>query len=383
MGDVRVNSRTVVTRKSEGVSFASGDVCVMPDGGGPVPFVNVARSADATNEGGTVRANGVPIVVARSSFARSTGDEAGADGGVISGTTQGPAVFTNYSFDVRIQGQPVPRALDPMVHNLDGSGVPNASSPAELQTAAGLSDKEILCAVVCACNWRGGKTACVRKAFATPVYRGGKRYWDPRQGPPGYPTVYVEVPYRMFPKPWPVMGKVPSQTLKDKAGNPLLLPRGDLPPIRGTRRPDIVVVKDPTRPPTPDNIKDIYEVKFPPDDWRPGQERAYQKIAGKDPIALSPAKCGCKRDQKLREVPLPVPVKEPVKQEDPRPEPIPYYPSEPNAPQPITLPSVEPIIVGVLLGLLGILLGGLRPRPTLAPAPGGVPMLPGESPRET
>ncbi len=398
MGDVRINSRTVVTSKAGGVSLASGDVCKLPEGGGPVPFVNVAFSADAANGARSVRAHGVPLVLARSSFAHSTGDEAGEDGGVISGTTGGPAMFSNYSFDVRVEGQPVPRAFDPMIHNLDGNGLPNAASPAELQAAATPGDKEILCAVVCFCHWRGGKTACVRNVLATPIYRGGIRCWDPRPAPPGYPAVYVEVPYWMDRPPRPVMTNFPSATRKDAAGNPLPLPWGDRPSLGGTRRPDIVVVKDPTRPPTHANIKDVYEVKFPPDDWGPGQKKAYGRIAGKDPILLDPKECGCKRDQRPRVVPVPVrsPVKVPKPQAQPIPvpPPVPYpqpgIPSEPNVPYPMELPSAEPIVLGIFVILLGILSAwGRQPRPAPEPGPfripqsAGVPMGPGGEPQET
>ncbi len=390
MGVFRVNGRTVVSRRSGGVSFAFGDVCKLPDGGGPVPFVNIARSADAADCADTVRTRGVPVVLAGSTFAESTGDEAGKDGGVISGTTQGPAMFTNYSFDVRIEGQPVPRALDPMIHNLDGGGVPNAASPAELQAAGMETDKDILCEVVCFCNWRGGATACVRNVLATPVWRGGVRCWDPRPGVPGYPAVYVEVPYRPGNPPTPVMTTVPSQTRKDAAGHPLPLPWGDRPAIPGTRRPDIVVVKDPTKPPTRDNIKDVYDVKFPPDDWGEGQFAAYRRIAGKDPIELSPSKCHCKGKQRPKEVPVPIRrmVEEPTKQEDPKkqenPNP-PGLPADPPVPVPVEPPIAEPVVKGILLVLLGILLGGLRPKPIPgpAPAPGGVPIFPWEKPGQT
>ena len=48
----------------------------------------------------------------------STGDEAGsAGGGVASNKIKGKAEFVNYSFDVKIEGKNVPRALDLMLHN--------------------------------------------------------------------------------------------------------------------------------------------------------------------------------------------------------------------------------------------------------------------------
>ena len=121
-----------------------------------LPFVNVAVSADAANTARTVRVNGVPVMVARSTFARSSGDEPGSDGGILSGRTQGAAIFTNYSFNVRIEGQHVPRAHDPMLHNLDAQGVPNAMSPAELQaTGAADLDLDAVCFAICYCRQSG------------------------------------------------------------------------------------------------------------------------------------------------------------------------------------------------------------------------------------
>ena len=48
----------------------------------------------------------------------SSGDEAGsAGGGVASGTVKGKAEFILYSFDVKVEGKNVARALDNMLHN--------------------------------------------------------------------------------------------------------------------------------------------------------------------------------------------------------------------------------------------------------------------------
>ena len=61
------------------------------------------------------------------------------------------------------------------------------------------------------------------------------------------------------------------------------------------RRPDVVIVNDPTRPPTQDNIKQIVEMKFPPDRLSERQERAYQQIAGGPTklLTLEPSHCDC------------------------------------------------------------------------------------------
>jgi hypothetical protein len=61
------------------------------------------------------------------------------------------------------------------------------------------------------------------------------------------------------------------------------------------RRPDVVIVNDPGKPPTQDNIKQIIEMKFPPDSISERQEEAYEKIAG-DPRklhTLEPSQCDC------------------------------------------------------------------------------------------
>ncbi len=66
------------------------------------------------------------------------------------------------------------------------------------------------------------------------------------------------------------------------------------------RIPDVIVTKDPTKPPTQDNIKKVVEIKFPNDDWGPEQEEDYELIAGDpdDLEKLTVDKCGCKSDSK-------------------------------------------------------------------------------------
>jgi VRR-NUC domain len=61
------------------------------------------------------------------------------------------------------------------------------------------------------------------------------------------------------------------------------------------RRPDVVIVNDPTRPPTQDNIKQVVEIKFPPDTVSREQRRAYADIAGSSDkvVVLGPEDCDC------------------------------------------------------------------------------------------
>jgi hypothetical protein len=117
---VGVNGRSVVHKDSGGVSTAFPDVCKTPGPTGPIPipYPNVARSSDTAHGSATVEAEDNPIAVKDSCFSTSTGDEAGtAGGGVASATTKGKAEFVSYSFDVKVEGKGVARALDLLVHN--------------------------------------------------------------------------------------------------------------------------------------------------------------------------------------------------------------------------------------------------------------------------
>ncbi len=70
--------------------------------------------------------------------------------------------------------------------------------------------------------------------------------------------------------------------------------------IDGTfRRPDVVLLKDPHGDLSLGNIKDVVEIKFPPDDWQDnGQEDAYTVINnGKKPTLLTPEDCGCEEEE--------------------------------------------------------------------------------------
>jgi hypothetical protein len=71
----------------------------------------------------------------------------------------------------------------------------------------------------------------------------------------------------------------------------------------------VVIVNDPTKPPTQDNIKQVVEIKFPPDSWNKRQKDDYELIAGGSSKLekLEPSDCDC--DQ-----PDPDPPKIPVEQ---------------------------------------------------------------------
>lgn len=117
---VGVNFLSVVHKGSSGVTIAFPDVCKTPSPGGPIPipYPNIAKSADTAKGTQKVKCDGNPVCVKDSNFSTSTGDEAGsAGGGVVSNKIKGKAEFVNFSFDVKFEGKNVARALDLMLHN--------------------------------------------------------------------------------------------------------------------------------------------------------------------------------------------------------------------------------------------------------------------------
>src|SRR2546425_582434 len=131
--DVAVNQPwTVVHKSSSGLITAFPDVCKTPSPGGPIPipYPNIAQSSDAADVSKSVKMNGEGIMLKSSNFSKSSGDEPGSAGGVVSNVNRGKAMFVNYSFDVKVEGENVPRKMDPMKQN--GSGSYNAMGPALL-----------------------------------------------------------------------------------------------------------------------------------------------------------------------------------------------------------------------------------------------------------
>lgn len=119
MASVGANKLSMVNADSKGTTIAFPDVCKTPSPGGPVPipYPNIARSADTSKGTKRVKIEGKPVCNAKSVFSKSMGDEPGRVGGVVSNTTRGKADFVNYSFDVKLEGKGAPRAFDLMLHN--------------------------------------------------------------------------------------------------------------------------------------------------------------------------------------------------------------------------------------------------------------------------
>jgi hypothetical protein len=117
---VSVNNLSLVHKDSGGVSIAFPDVCKTPAPPAPpipIPYPNIAKSSDTADGSKNVKVDGNPVCLKDSNFSTSTGDEAGSLNGVASNKIKGKAEFVNFSFDVKIEGKNVARAMDLMLHN--------------------------------------------------------------------------------------------------------------------------------------------------------------------------------------------------------------------------------------------------------------------------
>ncbi len=100
-----------------GMSLAMPDVCKTPPFAVPVPMPNIATNALVVPGYFTVMINCMPELNLASSGTISSGDEAGAMGGIVSSTIIGPARAVMGSMRCMVGGTPVRRMTDPTIQN--------------------------------------------------------------------------------------------------------------------------------------------------------------------------------------------------------------------------------------------------------------------------
>ena len=160
MSNVLINGRSAVHAGSNG-QVMTVDVCLTKIGKHtvPIPYPNIARSADADKTASSVLINGNPACTKDSVFAKSKGDEPGNKKGIKSRTKGGEASFLMGSANVQIEGVAAVRAMDMMVSNKQNTppsplmqqiGLPpfpkSIKAPAEQESSEGITligiDKE-------------------------------------------------------------------------------------------------------------------------------------------------------------------------------------------------------------------------------------------------
>ena len=118
---INANGLSIIHKDSGGKASATlPDVCLTVVGPSvvPIPYTNSAKSSDLSGGSKTVTADGGnSIAIKGCSFSKSTGDAAGTNKGIVSGTTQGKAEFITSSPTVKIEGKGVCRLSDQMTMN--------------------------------------------------------------------------------------------------------------------------------------------------------------------------------------------------------------------------------------------------------------------------
>jgi hypothetical protein len=104
------------------MAFAMPDVCKVPAPPAPpvpTPFPNMAmlNMANGGTCTKTVKIMNQPAVHKSTMIPRTSGDEAGVAGGVISGMNMGPAAFKMASMKVKVEGNPLVTHLKPTGQN--------------------------------------------------------------------------------------------------------------------------------------------------------------------------------------------------------------------------------------------------------------------------
>jgi hypothetical protein len=116
-----VNMRGVAHKGSGGMSTVFPDVCKTPAPPAPapvpIPYPNIGQSSDTSQGPTSVKTDGEMPMVKGAKYSRSSGDEAGVAGGVLSSVNMSECEFMLYSFDVKFEGNNVCRMGDPLFHN--------------------------------------------------------------------------------------------------------------------------------------------------------------------------------------------------------------------------------------------------------------------------
>lgn len=263
---VNINGLTLCHKGSRGISRCTvPDFCKTPPNAVPVPYSNVALSKNLTGGTHSVFADGGNMIAHNhSNFASSTLDEPGTLGGVVSGVNRSRAEWISHSFDVFFERKAACRLTDKMFMNKKNTV--NLAGLLQEALNKGLEEfEELICkwAKECFlehCNRLGDKASgakyahfqgCLNDKIREDSY--GERY------PNG--DVANEVSFTQTNGKWdPVMSK---NSPNDFSTNPFT--------PAGGRRLDIVLSEG-------EKITKLYDIKFPGDDFQPGQLKAYEQI---------------------------------------------------------------------------------------------------------
>ncbi len=114
------------------------DVCKTPSPGGPVPapYLNMAQctSADGGSCSQKTKFDGKKVCTTKTKVNRSSGDELGSVGGLISNRNMSEVQYKTGSDKVRIEGQKCAHITSMTGHNGSNANVPAGAQVAPSQT---------------------------------------------------------------------------------------------------------------------------------------------------------------------------------------------------------------------------------------------------------
>lgn len=124
--------------KAGGQCMGAPDVCKVPAPPAPpvpTPFPNIAMPMQASGGSCTkkVKIGKKPVLTMKSKIPRSSGDEAGTLGGMISNVNMGPAKFKKGSGKVKFEGQKAVYHTGMLGQNGNNANVPAGSQIAPSQ----------------------------------------------------------------------------------------------------------------------------------------------------------------------------------------------------------------------------------------------------------
>ncbi|HEJ1201997.1 TPA: VRR-NUC domain-containing protein [Pseudomonas aeruginosa] len=172
-------------------------------------------------------------------------------------------------------------------------------------------DKQVLCSAICHCSstpnvsqdGRNLKQACVAQRLGEldEILRGRSPYkpevsYDMTKNPP---EPILDSQTGSGAHSW-IPGWISKYWNEDPEHPPFKPGKGMI------RRPDVVIVKDPSKPPAQANIKQVVEMKFPPDPQDRDQARSYGKITGNENkvVQMKATECDCSQESQQSKVPV-------------------------------------------------------------------------------
>lgn len=188
-------------------------------------------------------------------------------------------------------------------------------------------DNDILCTIMCCCSKQHSELAAIDRAAELKPTRKRqdcvRETLDAADEKLNYASRYkAEVYYNMTTEPpSPFMHREDGGLTTEKSRGGMWRIIREIPDYQkyDSRRPDIVIAKDPSKPPVQSNIERIVEMKFKGDgESGKNQYADYADIAGgADKVSVMREGIDCKCDDDRQRQPETVPVVAPAPQEEP------------------------------------------------------------------